>query len=630
MLTPTEFSHWQSLCDAVTELIVWVTQDGRVLFINRTAREALGEDTLARRSLKIEHLLSLGSQATYSAAHQAVLAGSQRQSLSVAFRRVGQSDVEVQGALLPLDLNGERHVALAVRPPRPVGDTEALTEQLALFRVMVEQSPDAFAVYQDGVLVYTNPAGLRLVGATDPLQVLGKTVLTVVHPDDHQLVEERHQAIYATGQPQQTTEIRIVRLDGEVVEVESLSHLTYVNGRMAVAVMLRDIRERNRQAAALRQAHKLESLGLMASGIAHDFNNILTAIQLQATLARNKMPPDHPAQRNLQMTLDAAERVAGVIRQMAAYAGRATLRPEPVDVAVVCENTRRLLESAIAKSCEVRWTIAQGLPSVVGDAGEIQQILSTLVMNSAEAIGDQPGLVDVNIATCRVTEADLRTLVEPMVTAGDYVCLSVSDNGVGMPPEMIERIFDPFYTTKFPGRGLGLAALLGIVRSHHGAVRVESKPGVGSRFDVFLPIAPPPAPPTPANHAAKAATGYVLFVDDEPFLREAVADILNDAVPGVAVLTAADGEQALQVLQAHPAEIALVILDLTIPGTTGEAMFQAVKAIDPAIPVVLASGHALEDMQRRFSGQAVAGFLPKPFTPAALTQLVQSILASNA
>lgn len=630
MITPTEFSHWQSLCDSVTELIVWVTLDGRVLFINRTAREALGEATVARQSLKIEQLLSPGSRAVYSAAHQAVLAGSQRQSLSVAFRRVGQSDVEVQGALLPLDLNGERHIALAVRPTLTVGDTEALTEQLALFRAMVEQSPDAFAVYQDGVLVYANPAGLRLIGATDPLQVLGKTVVTVVHPDDHQLVEERRQAIYATGQPQQTTEIRIVRLDGEVVEVESLSHLTHVNGRMAVAVMLRDIRERNRQAVALRQAHKLESLGLMASGIAHDFNNILTAIQLQATLARNKIPTDHAAQRNLQMTLDAADRAADVIRQMATYAGRSTLRPEPVDMATVCDNTRRLLESAIAKSCEVHWTIAEGLPNVAGDASEIQQILSTLVMNGAEAIGEQPGRVDVDIVTYRVTEADLRTLVEPTISVGDYMCLSVRDNGVGMLPAVVERIFDPFFTTKFPGRGLGLAALLGIVRSHHGAVRVESKPGVGSRFEVFLPVVPAPAPVAAVSRAVSFAPKYVLFVDDEPFLREAVADILPDAVPGVPVLTAADGEQALKLLQAHSTEIALVILDLTIPGTTGEAMFQAIKAINPAIPVVLASGHALEDMQRRFSGQAVAGFLPKPFTPAALSQLVQSILASNA
>jgi PAS domain S-box-containing protein len=379
----------------------------------------------------------------------------------------------------------------------------------------------------------------------------------------------------------------------------------------------------------LLETQKLESLGVLAGGIAHDFNNILTAVLSNASLARLAMGKTGPGEGYLQQIEHAARRAADLCAQMLAYAGKGKLSTGPLDLSHLVRDTTSLLEVAISKNCLLTLHLADPMPPVLADATQLRQIVMNLVINSSDAIGERPdGKITVTTFTRQADAALFRTaLHQPKLAAGLYAGLEVRDNGSGMSPETIERIFEPFFTTKFSGRGLGLSAVLGIVQSHHGALFVESRPGEGSTFRLLLPVAA--VAPEPKSVAKSVAAkpdlhGTVLVVDDEEAVRFVMGEVIR--MHGATALLAADGAQALEICQQQGDKIDLILLDLTMPGLSGEDVMRQLQQRNIHKKVVVMSGYSEEETMRRCAELGVAAFLRKPFELDAVVAKLQTLL----
>jgi PAS domain S-box-containing protein len=376
----------------------------------------------------------------------------------------------------------------------------------------------------------------------------------------------------------------------------------------------------------LLESQKLESLGVLAGGIAHDFNNLLTTIMGNASLARLDLGETSPIQKNLRQIETTSLRAAELCQQMLAYSGRGRFVVERLDLSHLVESTLPLLQLSLSHRTRFQLELARGLPPVMADATQLRQIVLNLVMNAAEAIGEKEG--DISLIS-GIRHADRALLAAAVNGAdlpeGDYVFLQVTDPGCGMSPETLARIFDPFFTTKFAGRGLGLAAVLGIVRSHQGALHVESQLGIGTTFTLLLPptegaAGSPDRPPSavPWHH-----TGVVLVADDEHSVREIAVQILEKI--GFTVVVAADSHEALAHFENDPLRYELVLLDLTMPGLGGEETLKRLRLRRPDLRVVLMSGYSESEARPHLAGDASIGFLQKPFTVGTLIAKMREI-----
>jgi len=376
---------------------------------------------------------------------------------------------------------------------------------------------------------------------------------------------------------------------------------------------------------ALRQTQKLESLGVLSGGIAHDFNNLLTIILGNANLGAMHLAQESPALPFLKQIEQAALRAAGLTRQLLAYGGKGQLQIIEVDLNRLVVEMTQLLTVSISKKAVVRYDLAQSLPPILADPSQMQQIVMNLVTNASEAIGEEvSGLITIRTGVQMVDETYGRSLLPALpLTAGTYVTLEVSDTGCGMTPEIRERIFDPFFTTKFTGRGLGLSAMLGIIRGHQGNLKVYSEPGRGTAFKLFLPALSLGRENKPVRSVDTTwrGQGTLLVVDDEPGAR-AVARALAEGL-GFQVVEATDGREGLALFELHQAEISAVLLDLTMPHMDGRQAFLGMHAVNPSIPVVLSSGYSEEDVIGDFVGRGLAGYLAKPYQSTAFEDVLR-------
>lgn len=391
-----------------------------------------------------------------------------------------------------------------------------------------------------------------------------------------------------------------------------------------------DLTERRRLEERLRQAAKLESVGLLAGGVAHDFNNLLTGVLGNATLAFDTIPQANPARPLLESVIKATERAADLTRQLLAYAGKGRFIVQPVDVSDLIREIAQLIRTSIPRSVQVEVDLAPDLPPVEADATQLQQLVMNLVINGAEAIGERNGSVRITTARQNVDEAWLRTSdVAGEIGPGEYVHIEVQDTGCGMDADTRKRIFDPFFTTKFTGRGLGLAAVLGIVRGHKGAIKVYSAPGRGSTFKIILPAAQAarPAKPAVAETPPLGGSGTILVVDDEEVVRRTAKSALQRY--GYTVVTAENGREAIDIFRGMIGRISMILLDMTMPVMGGEEALRTLKTIDPGVKVLLSSGFNEVEAIRRFTGKGLAGFIQKPYTAAALADKVRLVLESS-
>ena len=428
-------------------------------------------------------------------------------------------------------------------------------------------------------------------------------------------------------------ELEILTAKGRCLRVHTTGRAEFEAGRVVrIFGSFRDItaekaaeEERRKLHLKLLDAQKLESLGVLAGGIAHDFNNLLTVILANATFARDGSSPHDARLAHIET---AARRAADLCRQLLAYAGRGSFLVERTELGHLVRDTAQLLEVSISKKARLAVQLAPGLPAIEADVSQVRQIVMNLVINASEALGDASG--DIRLATrlARPEQPPGGVILAFDPAAGDCVCLEVADTGHGMAPATLARVFDPFYTTKFAGRGLGLAAVLGIMRAHRGALTVESTPGRGTTFRLFFPAAtaPPallrPAAPRPAP---AIPAGTILLVDDEPVVLATADALLRHA--GYRTTLAADGHEAVQRFRASPRGFAAVLLDLTMPGLDGGEVLRVIRALNPDVRVLLMSGYSEHDILARVRGQGPVPVLRKPFTHEALLAKLAEVVA---
>ena len=514
-----------------------------------------------------------------------------------------------------------------------------LEAEEARFRQLFEQAPDAHLLLREGRLVAVNEAAVRLYRVPrERLQGMTPWELSPeLQPSGVRSREAAEAHIRkAIEGASQHFEWDHLTGDGQSFPSEvSLTAMWREDGPIIQAIV-RDIGTQKRaeaERAALErqlfQAQKMESLGVLAGGIAHDFNNLLMGVLGHAGLALEQLNPLHPARRNLEAIQKAGQRAADLTRQMLAYSGRGQFVVRNLDLTAQVEEMVHLLEVSLPKTVVLRFDLHRGLPAIAADAAQLQQVIMNLVINAAEAIGEASGLITLATGAQHLDAAMIRALLLGQdVVPGTYVYLEVSDTGCGMDPKTIGRIFEPFFTTKFTGRGLGLSAIMGIVRGHKGALKVYSEVGRGTTFKVLFPAQGPAAEPVEpeAGETAWHGAGLILVVDDDETVRSVARQTLE--LRGFEVMVAEDGLVALELLRRRGREVSLVLLDMTMPHLGGEATFREMRQQQPDIRVILSSGYNEQEAMSRFMGKGLKGFLQKPYGPRELLAKVQAVLGA--
>jgi PAS domain S-box-containing protein len=451
--------------------------------------------------------------------------------------------------------------------------------------------------------------------------------LQVIHPDDVERSQSQWLGSVHTGVAFEI-EFRLRRLDGVYRWFRcSCSPMRDAEHQIVKWFGLcLDIHDEREADEAMRQAQKLESIGLLAGGIAHDFNNLLTGILGNATLALRVLPKLSPARELVQDVVVASERAASLTGQLLAFAGKGRFNIEPVNLSTMAADISGLLRASIPRKIAIQLELDPELPSIEADASQVQQVLMNLVLNAAEAIGESSGTVWVRTGVRQLTSTEIARLHSRFpLTPGPHVEVEVRDSGSGIEPANLGRIFDPFFTTKFMGRGLGLAATLGIVRGHKGSITVQSELGKGSSFRILLPAVVEAHVmrrdvPEVADHNRSE---LILIADDEEMVRRAARAALQTA--GYRVVEAEDGLAALDLFRRYGDEIALVLLDMTMPILSGHEAVHHMMKIRPDAVVVASSGYGELEAERRFAGTGVRAFLQKPYSAEQLIALVSRL-----
>lgn len=539
--------------------------------------------------------------------------------VEVEFRRTDGTPFPVEVAASAVDWNGQPAAqVLVVDVTRRKEAERARHESELRYERLIEGLPLGVVIHAEGKVVYANREAVRIVGGGDPADYLGRSVLGFVHPDHVELSRARIQRLYDRQGNVPVQAMHLVRRDGVVVEVELAGAMVDWEGRPAGQVVLVDVTERRRLERRIQQAQKNESMEVLAGGVAHDFNNLLVSILGSTDLALLELPDGAAARAHVERIAVGARRAAGLARQMLAYAGRGGIHFEQIDLGGLVRETAGLLEASLSRKAVLHYEIPSDIPSVEGDATQLRQVVLNLIANARDAIGDREGAIAVSVGA---VDADREALHSPYLTEerppGRYVFVDVADTGVGMAGKVLARLFDPFFTTKFAGRGLGLAAVLGIVRAHHGVVRVESRPGAGARFRVLLPAlpadgrAPAPRQDDRGVVAPSAPGGTILVVDDDESVRVITGHMLRRS--GYSVIEAEDGESALAVFRAQGDAIDCVILDQVMPRMDGRETFHALVGLREDVRVVICSGFGERDSSWEPADRERLVFLQKPF-----------------
>jgi len=453
-------------------------------------------------------------------------------------------------------------------------------------------------------------------------------------PASRQTVERAVQRAVEGGEPFDV-ELQIITAKGNRRDVRAIGRADLERRR--VQGFFQDVtdrtqaeEERLRLERQVQQDRRLESLGVLAGGIAHDFNNILTSILGNAELALAELPASIPGRDSLREIVEASRRAAALAQQMLAYSGRGGDVDEAIELGGLVHGMIGLLQSTISRRARLDIDLAADLPLINGDSSQICRLMMNLIVNASEALGQKDGVITVSAHAKECSAEYLGHRVPGQdLTPGLYLVLRVADTGAGMDAETRARLFEPFFTTKFAGRGLGLSAVLGVVRGHRGAIAVDSVEGKGATFTILLPAVPAeegarPGPRAP-DQAEWLGWGTALLVDDEETIRAMGARML--ARLGFAVLTAADGAEALSVYAEHRGEISVVLLDLTMPRLSGEETFRGLRALDPEVRVVMSSGYTEQDIASLFAdGRPPAGFVQKPYTLVELRERLRMAL----
>ncbi len=523
--------------------------------------------------------------------------------------------------------------------------TAELEQSRNQFALLFQQAPVGYLVLNEGGLIHeVNETFCRMVGK-DRKQLIGSPFSQCLEEDDRAVFLARYRAFFKSP-VEKNLEAFILRKRGAAFYAHMEGALVGAalgrrrpDAPLMLLLAVTDITERKwaedkrlQLERQMQQTQKLESLGVLAGGIAHDFNNLLAIILGNASLALDELPPISSVRDSLRVIETTSLRAADLCRQMLAYSGKCLFVNETIHLRALIEEMVSLFKASISKKAVLNLNLGERLPPLRGDPSQIGQVIMNLVINASEAVGDRNGVITISTGVSNCSRQNLRGIyLDENWTEGCYVWLEVADSGCGMDPETQQRIFEPFFTTKFTGRGLGLSAVLGIVRGHKGMLKMESQPGKGATFTVFFPASTDESTAVGKGGGAPAETwkdaGTVLLVDDEESVRTMGKRMLKRL--GFEVLTAVDGHEALDIYRAQREAIKLVLLDLAMPCMDGEETLDALRRIDPEARVVMSSGYAESEIASRFAGKRMSGFLQKPYALYELAQCLHGALGGN-
>jgi PAS domain S-box-containing protein len=524
--------------------------------------------------------------------------------------RVEERTAALQQAVEDLQLSEERYRTL----------NRSMIQPMALHEVIC----DSAGVPVDYCFLDVNPAFETLMGKSST-EIVGRTVRELLPVTEEYWIETYGQ-VALTGQSAhfQNYSQALDRHFDVVAFSPRAGQFAVVATDITARVNMIE-RQRSLEQQML-HAQKLESLGVLAGGIAHDFNNILMAVLGNADLALMRLAPESPAVENLRQIEKAAGQATDLARQMLAYSGKGRFVIEPLNLNSLVEEMLHILKVSISKQAVLRFNYSPHLPTIEADATQVRQILMNLVINASEAIGERSGVIAISTGMMDCDRQYLQgTSLDEELPEGMYVYTEVADTGCGMDKETLSKLFDPFFSTKFTGRGLGMAAVLGIIRGHHGAIKVYSEPDKGTTFKVLFPASTRAETlyDLPVTDSAWRGSGTILLVDDEETVRAVGKDMLVEL--GYTVVTAADGREALKVFAEQRANIACVLMDLTMPHMDGEQAFRELRRIDPTVKIIMASGYNEQEVSQKFLGKGLSGFLQKPFRISTLRATLQNL-----
>ncbi|MDQ6962101.1 MAG: PAS domain S-box protein [Mariprofundaceae bacterium] len=511
---------------------------------------------------------------------------------------------------------------------------QRVKEQIEHIQAIVEYSSDGILTMdQHGEIQSLNPAICHIFNY-EAHELLGQKITKLIPEEYRGQHQDALQQYQRNGQKtlnNQSLEIEGLRKSGEVFPIDLSINEMHVDSNMLYLGTIRDITNYNIKREKIEHTQRLESLGVLAGGIAHDFNNLLTVILGNAALAKIKMQNNQDADDLLNNIETASERAAALCKQMLAYSGKGKLVIENINLTTLLKEMVNLLEVSIQKKISIHLDLSEHLLPISADTAQIQQVIMNLVINASEAIDDKSGIITIHTELIDVDLSYIQSIYsQDDLQAGQYINIEVSDTGCGMDKKTQAHIFEPFFTTKFTGRGLGMSAILGIVRGHQGAIKVYSEKGKGTTFKILLPCS------SESHHVIKTShtevieyqeRGTILVVDDEEGIREMAGMALKEA--GFHIIYANDGTEGVKAFKKHQKDICAVLLDMTMPNLNGEEVFRAIKLIQTNIPVILSSGYNEQDATKRFIGKGLAGFIQKPYSPHALQKKVIDILKTG-
>ncbi|MBM4067931.1 MAG: PAS domain S-box protein [Planctomycetes bacterium] len=645
-------SKWRQIVESAPDIIVTMDRAGTILFINRTVPGLTVEGVTGTSGF--EYLPPEHHQSLRDALAQVFGSGQALQyetratgphgSLAWYSVRVGpikRGDEVVAVTLVVTDIGQRKQVEAELRTAnemlehRVAERTQELTVATQAMDAIIQAAPLAIYTLDPESKVHSWNQAAESIFGWAAAEVIGQYLPMVQDPEHRAEAMRLHERLRA-GQTVINHETKRVRKDGRLIDVSLSAALIRdahgnETGIMALAdditTRKRAEAERQRLMAQVQHGQKLESLGVLTGGIAHDFNNLLTAILGNAGIALMQLSRESPARPTIQEIETASLRAAELVRQMLAYSGKGQLIVQPLCLSRIVEEMAHLLQAVISKKAVLRFDFAAHVPSITGDATQIRQVVMNLITNASDALAESTGVIKLRTGIMFADRDYLSTTYLPQdLVENYYAYLEVADTGCGMDAATMERIFDPFFSTKFTGRGLGLAAVLGIVRGHHGAIKIDSQPGKGTTFRVLFPCTDQTS--ASSETAARPSEpwrgkGTILVVDDEEVVRTLAARALQ--MSGFEVIQAADGKQALQIIAAD-VRLVLVLLDFSMPHMNGDESLRELRKLKPNMAIVLMSGHPESDLADHFAAGDLAGFVATPFRPMEVIAAVRRAL----
>lgn len=515
---------------------------------------------------------------------------------------------------------------------------KALRQSEEKYRALIEGSIEGVLITEGFDLLFVNRALLDILGYESFNEMARIPLLNHVGHEFREMIRERIERRESGEVTRRFVEYEVLRKDGATRYVQTQSSAIVISNKRLTQTTIRDVtelkkaeEERKRFEIRVQQAQKLESLGILAGGIAHDFNNILQIILANINMMQKVVPETNVARSLFERMEESIDRAKELTRQMLAYAGKSSFNVHILDPGNAVQEIVQFIQPLISKKIVLKTEIEKELPSIEADTAQLHQVVMNLVLNAAEASDDdRGGVVTVSVTARHCTEAYLHeSRMMPGSPEGEYICIEITDTGCGMDRETLEKIFDPFFSTKFAGRGLGMSAVLGIMRAHKGAVLVDSVPGVGTTVRIFFPVAGNPVSDSAKKErdiplSPQRGRGTLLFADDEPDLVDLAQGMLQDQ--GYTVFTAGNGLEALDIFKTHAEEIECVVLDLSMPQLDGLQALTEMRRIKPGLKAVLMSGYAEQEIQSRVAGEPIDAFLGKPFDMQSVTKILQMLL----